>query len=319
MFKALFQKQISHILQKRAGIQVAGKVAVITGASSGMGAVWARKLATDGARVVLLARSERVETLAEELRANGLDATAMRVDVSNNEAIHKAASEILDSHHRIDLVINNAGTVQGGAFDDVPIEKSANVLDVNLKGAMYVAHAFLPALSQNEQGAMLFVASASAFLGVPYMAAYTASKWGLLGLAESLRLEMKAEGHNVQISSFCPGYVDTGMFEGAKAPLFTPFLTPESAVEMAYKPFLRGQTLIAGPGLVKITPTMRALLPTSMFDAISSLSGATLSMKKWLGHNSVDGKPAEVAQTPNTDTTPAKPVAADSDAEKSAN
>ncbi len=112
------------------------------------------------------------------------------------------------------------------------------------------------------------------------MPAYAARKWAVIGMTESLRLEMELEGHKgIKFTLFCPSYVDTGMFDGVKPPLLAPILTPEIAVKRAYKAFRKGEYIILEPLIVKFTPALKALLPTTVFDRISNVLGISKSAK----------------------------------------
>ena len=116
------------------------------------------------------------------------------------------------------------------------------------------------------------------------MPTYAASKWGVIGFTESLRLEMELLGHTgIRFTLFCPSYVDTGMFKGVRAPLLVPLLTPEKAVAQGYAGFLRGEYMVRVPLVVKFTPALKALLPRKVFDRVSDLLGVTTSMKGWTG------------------------------------
>jgi all-trans-retinol dehydrogenase (NAD+) len=135
-----------------------------------------------------------------------------------------------------------------------------------------------------DSGHIINISSASGFIGMPYMPAYAASKWAVIGLTESLRLEMELERfHGIRFTLFCPSYVDTGMFAGVKAPKLVPLLSPEEAVKRAYKGFRRGEYFILEPFMVKFTPALKALLPRPIFDKVSDILGVTISAKKVRG------------------------------------
>lgn len=273
-------------MAKKGWAEIKGKTALITGGARGMGVLWARHLLKDGARVVLWDLSDELEKTRQMFLEEGFEVATAKVDVTDPAQVHKAGDYLRKSGIDVDILINNAGIVAGGPFAEVPVERSVLVLEVNLKGLVHVTREFLPAMVERDDGCVVNVSSASGFIGVPYMATYTASKWGVLGFTDSLRLEMKLEGKKgVHFAVFCPSYVDTGLFEGAKAPFGTPLLTTEEAVRRAYKAFRRGAYVIKEPFMVKVTPTLRALLPTSVFDSIASALGATHSMKDWKGRD----------------------------------
>lgn len=267
-------------------VDVEGKRVLITGGARGMGRLWAEHFLADGAKVAVWARSqEHLAAMKAELLQKGHKIFIQSVDVSDEKAVLRAADELARKWGDVDILVNNAGVVQGGKFDEVPYADLAKTINVNLTGLIMVTRLFLPQMMKRGSGHVINVSSASGFLGVPFMPAYAASKWGVIGFTESIRLEMKAGGYkNVGICLFCPSYVSTGMFEGAKAPAMTPILTPEEAVERAYKAFRAGAYLIREPFMVKMTPALRALMPTSLFDAVAEKLGVTGSMKEWKGH-----------------------------------
>jgi short-subunit dehydrogenase len=106
-----------------------------------------------------------------------------------------------------------------------------------------------------------------------------ASKWGVIGFTESLRYELAHRP--IGFTLFCPSFVDTGMFAGARPPLFTRMLTPEVAVDRAYEGFRRGEYLIVEPFMAKLTPALKGLLPTWLFDVLARTLGVTRSMEAW--------------------------------------
>jgi NAD(P)-dependent dehydrogenase (short-subunit alcohol dehydrogenase family) len=280
-------------------VDVAGKVVLITGAARGMGKLWAEHFARDGARLVLWdLDGEELERTAAQLRTAGVagrgrrsggsGATEVRtavVDVTDRARVHEEATATAAGFGPVDIVVNNAGIVAGGRFEEMPEAKLAAVLDVNLKSLVFLHKAFLPQMLERGAGHFINVSSASGFIGVPYMPTYAASKWGVIGFTESLRLEMELAGHTgIRFTLFCPSYVDTGMFKGVRAPLLVPLLTPEKAVQQGYAGFRRGEYMVRVPLMVRFTPALKALLPQKVFDSVSEILGVTTSMKNWRGH-----------------------------------
>jgi all-trans-retinol dehydrogenase (NAD+) len=267
-------------------VTVTGRNALITGGAQGMGLLWAKHLVKDGARVILWDVNEtRLEEAKAEILRLGGHVFVQPVDVSDRHAVY-AAARIAEQHMGpIDILINNAGIVAAGRFLEMPDEKLAATIDVDVKALLWTIKAVLPGMIQRSAGHIINVSSASGFIGVPYMPAYAASKWAVIGLTESLRLEMAQEGHTgIRFTLFCPSYVDTGMFAGVKPPLLTPIMTPEIAVARAYKAFCRGDYFILEPFIVKFTPALKALLPRAVFDRISDILGVTKSARDVRGH-----------------------------------
>lgn len=281
-------------------VDVAGKVVLITGAARGMGKLWAEHFARDGARLVLwdLDQAELEKTAAELQPRSGRkqgrwrradrppsDVRTAVVDVTDSRRVHEEAAATAAEFGPVDVVVNNAGIVAGGKFEEMPEAKLAAVLDVNLKSLVWLHKAFLPQMLARGTGHFVNVSSASGFIGVPYMPTYAASKWGVIGFTESLRLEMELAGHmGIRFTLFCPSYVDTGMFRGVRAPLLVPLLTPEKAVQQGYAGFRRGEYMVRVPLMVRFTPALKALLPQKVFDSVSEILGVTTSMRDWRGH-----------------------------------
>ncbi len=264
--------------------EISGRNVLITGGAQGMGLLWARHFLADGARVALWDLSDLLTETKQVFAQEGHEVYTQRVDVTNGDAVERAAQQLLQEFGEIHILVNNAGIVVGGRFDEVPVARMVAVLDVNLKGMVYVTRAFLPGMVERNSGHIVNVSSASGFIGVPFMATYTASKWGVLGFTDSLRLEMKIlEKKGVAFTVFCPSYVNTGLFEGAKAPMLTPMLSSEEAVSRGYAAFRRGAYVVREPFMVKVTPALRTLLPRSVFDSVANLLGATSSMREWKG------------------------------------
>lgn len=268
-------------------IDVAGAVVLITGAARGMGRLWARSFGADGARLVLWdVDSALLEETAEEFSRKGWPVYVQTVDVTNRKAVYAAAKKVAKEFGVVDILVNNAGIVSAGRFLEVPDEKLEATIEVDLKALLWTIKAFLPGMITRDKGVIFNISSASGFIGVPFMPAYAASKWGVIGLTESLRLEMELTGHKgVRFALFCPSYVDTGMFKGVKPPRLVPLLSPEEAVRRGYAGLLQGRYLIVEPLLAKFTPSLKALLPRPVFDFINGYLGVTTSMKNWTGRS----------------------------------
>lgn len=184
---------------------------VITGASSGIGAALALRLAAPGRALALIARdTQRLDAIAAACRGRGAACMAAALDVRDRDGLREFLGEA-GRARPLDLVIANAG-VLGGRPDDEPIEDGDSaraVLDVNLLAAVDTVYAALPALRRRERGAIVLVASLAAFMPLPDAPAYSASKAGLVAFGLALREAVAAEGIRVVVA--CPGFVATGM------------------------------------------------------------------------------------------------------------
>jgi NAD(P)-dependent dehydrogenase (short-subunit alcohol dehydrogenase family) len=176
-------------------------VAVITGGASGFGRALGERCAAHGMHVVLLDRDgERAADEAERLAdAHGVEAFGMGVDVADAGAVDSAVSAISDRFGRADLVVSNVGVQLFGALEKLTDDEFLWVLDVNVVGSARVARAFLPLLRKATHGRLAFTTSSSVLSPGSRMAAYQASKFALWGLAETLRLELAADGVSVSV------------------------------------------------------------------------------------------------------------------------
>lgn len=186
--------------------EIQGRVAVITGASSGIGEATARTLAGQGANVALLARrADRVEALAAELSSGGVKALALSADVTDRDAMQAAARRVGDELGGADILVNNAGQMLLGPFGAGQAEETRRMIEVNLLGAMTAAEVFLDQLKDGG-GDLVNVSSVAGRTARKGSAVYNASKWGLNGWSEALRGELLPD---VRVIVIEPGAVDT--------------------------------------------------------------------------------------------------------------
>jgi NAD(P)-dependent dehydrogenase (short-subunit alcohol dehydrogenase family) len=194
-----------------------GRVALITGASSGIGRATAEAFGAKGARVVLAARrQEELASLATEIEARGGEATVIKTDVSATKDVERMVAHAIETFGRLDYAVNNAG-IEGrfAGIADLAEEDWDRVLDINLRGTFlclkYEARAMLDC---GNGGAIVNVGSINSFLGYPSGSAYVTSKHGLIGLTTSVSAELAPQG--IRVNLVCPGIIDTPMHHRAR-------------------------------------------------------------------------------------------------------
>jgi short-subunit dehydrogenase len=238
------------------------KVIVITGASSGFGKGAALEFARQGAKVVLAARrADQLEELAAQCRAEGGEAIVCPADVSKREDVERLASMALSTFGRIDVWVNNAGVGAIGAFERIPLDVHEQVIATNLLGVLYGSHlAYSQFLSQGS-GILINIASELGFGTVPYYSSYTAAKHGVVGLADSLRQEVKQNKlEGIHICTIMPTAHDTPFFEHAAnysdheivppKPLHDPQHVVDAIVRIARSP--EDKEIVGADGVVKL-------------------------------------------------------------------
>ncbi|MGZ3601744.1 MAG: SDR family NAD(P)-dependent oxidoreductase [Ktedonobacterales bacterium] len=185
---------------------IRGEVAIVAGASSGIGAATALELARRGARVVLAARrAEELAGVAQAIKEAGGEARAIQTDVTDTKQVARLVREATDAYGRIDVLVNNAGIGARSALAQMPAEEIARVVNVNLMGAMLATRAALPGMLERRHGVIISVASVAGIVAVDPV--YSATKFGLRGFSLSLRREVQDSGVSVSVVS--PGFIRT--------------------------------------------------------------------------------------------------------------
>lgn len=191
---------------------IAGKVIVITGASSGNGEAAARHLAACGASIVLGARrSERIEALAKELTAAGHQAKAVTTDVTDKAQVKQLVDAAVETYGRVDVLLNNAGLMPLAPLEKLKIDEWDQMIDVNLKGTLYGIAAALPHMKAQKSGHIINVSSVYGHKLGPDASVYCATKFAVRALSEGLRQEVKP--YNIRTTIISPGAVATELLE----------------------------------------------------------------------------------------------------------
>jgi NAD(P)-dependent dehydrogenase (short-subunit alcohol dehydrogenase family) len=191
------------------------KVVIVTGGGSGIGRALGQELARRGARVTLAdVNSQRLEEVTESITKAGYHAHRAQLDLSHFEAVQKLVDETVAHHGRLDYVFNNAGIGIGAEARDVSIEDWRKVIDVNLYGVINGVAAAYPTMVKQGFGHIVNTSSIAGLAPIPGTIGYVASKYGVVGLSNSLRVEGADLG--VKVSVVCPGYIKTAIFHDAK-------------------------------------------------------------------------------------------------------
>jgi NAD(P)-dependent dehydrogenase (short-subunit alcohol dehydrogenase family) len=190
--------------------RLAGKVAIITGASGGIGEATALRFAEEGARVMLCATTvTKVEALAGQLRKAGADVVAQQVDVTDESQVRQLVQATADRWGRLDILVNNAGIAGGADVVGTTIADWTRIIDVNLKGPFLCCKYAVAAMLEGGGGAVVNVTSMSATCGIPGQAAYGSSKGGVLQLTRQMAIEYAQR--NIRVNAVAPGTIDTPM------------------------------------------------------------------------------------------------------------
>ena len=188
--------------------------ALVTGASSGIGAAFARALRSRGERLVLVARrGDRLRSLAQEL-GGAEDVAVVPVDLASSDGPSRLQAEVESVGFEIDLLVNNAGSGDTGPFAEQPVDRLRAMIDLNARALVEVTRRFLPGMIGRGRGRIINVVSNSAFQPVPYLSVYAATKSLVLSFTEGLATEVRGTG--VRVQALCPGLTETEFIEVAR-------------------------------------------------------------------------------------------------------
>jgi len=226
---------------------IADQIVVIVGASSGIGRDAALRFAKQGAKVVVSARSESgLLSLVENIKQLGGDGIAVTADVSVFEQVQEIADRAIAAYGRIDTWVHAAATAVFSTFEHLTPEEFKRVIDVNLMGQVYGAMVALPHLKREGRGALIHISSMEGRRSLPFQSAYCASKHGLEGFLESLRVELQHEGTPISVTSIKPSVINTPFYNKGKTklgvkptgilPYYEPSLVTDAILHVAEHP-----------------------------------------------------------------------------------
>ncbi|MBE9113218.1 SDR family oxidoreductase [Nodosilinea sp. LEGE 07298] len=246
------------------------QVVAVVGASSGIGRVTALKFAEKGAKVVVSARSQPgLDSLVEEIRRSGGEATAIAADVANFEQVEAIANHTIEQYGRLDTWVHNAAIELYASFADTTPEEFQRIIDVNLMGQVHGAKAALPHLKREGRGALVHITSVEARRSLPLQTAYAASKHAVSGFLESLRVELMHEGANISVTEVMPAAINTPLFNKARSklgvkpmgtpPIYEPEIVADTILHVAEHPTRDAVVGDAGKAVVlaqKLSPEL---------------------------------------------------------------
>ncbi|WP_153407401.1 SDR family NAD(P)-dependent oxidoreductase [Nocardia macrotermitis] len=269
---------------------VAGKRVLITGAAMGLGKSFAAQAMREKAADVVLwdVNETALRETAGELATLGPGTVHHRVvDVSDREAIAAAGAAVRAEIGDIDVLINNAGIVRGNGYFWETSNRAdiAQTVAINSLAPMYITLEFLPAMvARRTPARVLNIASSAALVANPRMSVYAGSKWAALGWSDSVRLELEQSGNDhVKVTTFCPTYINTGMFDGAKGFMFTPIIEQDEAVQTAWTHMKKGSALVVMPWTSRFNRAISGLLPLRVRDLYLDFVGVYHSMEEFTG------------------------------------
>lgn len=233
---------------------------LITGASSGIGASFARKFDAMGHDLILVSRSKKnLDILKKELKGN---VKIISMDLSSTFNCMKLYNKVKKDH--IDILINNAGFGLCGRFEDLSLEKELDMIDLNIKTVHTLTKLFYQDFKERDSGFLLNVASSAAFLPGPLMTTYYATKSYVLRLTEALYEELRVDKSKVYVGCLCPGPVDTNFNTVAGVEFSMKPLTSDYVAEYAIKKMFKGKLVII-PGFgMKVTSALQKTIPTKI-------------------------------------------------------
>ncbi len=265
-----------------------GKVVLVTGAARGMGKCTALNFAREGSRVVITDLDEgELKKTASEMREAGYEVFSYRQDVSDRAACFKLVEQVESEVGPVDVLVNNAAIAVNETVLETSEEHFRRITDVNYLGQVWMMQAVVPGMVKRKSGHVVNMCSIAGKVAVPYMGAYCATKHALVAITDSIRMELRGSGVNFTIVN--PGYIATGMFEGAKPPIITRWVEPQKVSDALLVAVKRNQAEIFEPAPVtRLTALLRGLGIPKLLDFNFKLLGV---LKTFEGMKKDRGRP----------------------------
>ncbi len=269
------------------------KGAIVTGGAMGIGLATVKRLLNEGCKVNVWDLNEEAMKEAEKELSDFSDRLFFhKCNVTNKNEVYAMAVAAKKEMGNVDILINNAGFVRGGNLHEFHNEVWEKTIDVNLTAIIFTTKAVLEDMYERNSGHIVNISSASAYLGVPALSVYAATKWGVWGLTESMRFEALNQGKKgVKFSSIHPSYIKKGMFEGAKlgflGNLIVPLVKDHDVIAKAIvnDALKKGKTQIRRPRTLRLAILLRGILPDKVYQKMMVLMGVHKSMWAWKGRD----------------------------------
>jgi all-trans-retinol dehydrogenase (NAD+) len=258
-----------------------GKVVLVTGAARGMGKLEALNFAREGCRMIItdVDEAELAKTV-EEMRSQGFEACHYVHDISRRDACFELAEKVESEVGPVDVLINNAGITENLAVLDLSEASLRRMMDVNYFGNTWMMQAFVPRASMRGRGHVVNICSVAGKVGNPLMGGYCATKHALVGITDTIRMELYGRG--VRFTIVNPGYVKTGMFEGAKLPFITAWQTPQKVADAVLRAVQKNQAEVCVPAFdVRLIAFLRGLALPKLVDFMFHVLRQEKSMTTW--------------------------------------
>ena len=262
---------------------------LITGGASGIGKIMGRMALEKGAKCFIIwdINLVGIEATRKELSKYG-KVKGYVVDVSNNEIVNVAYRKTVEDCGDIDILINCAGIITSNkTFDQQTPDEIVKTMNINTIAPMFVARAMLPDMLKRNRGHVCTIASAGGMISNPKMSVYAASKWGVIGWSDSVRIELQEMKSDVHFTTIAPYYINTGMFDGVKSRII-PVLKPEYVAKRVIRAIEKNKAFRGIPFGFHFIRFWQAILPTRVFDFFfGQVFGIYHTMEQFTGRKKV--------------------------------
>ncbi|XP_022700251.1 epidermal retinol dehydrogenase 2-like isoform X1 [Varroa jacobsoni] len=255
------------------------EVVLVTGAGSGIGRLMAIKFAGLGAKVVCWDISkDTMEETANDIKNRGGIAYSYVCNVADRQVVYALSDKVRQEVGKVSIIVNNAGIVTGKRLLDIPDDSIEKTFNINVLAHYWVVKAFLPDMQSSNHGHIVSIASLAGQVGVNRLTDYCGSKYGAVGFAEALALELYQEGYTgIKTTIVCPYFINTGMFHGATGGAFS-FLDPDYVASSVVKGVLLNKDIVIIPGHVAPLIALRHWIPVRLLRYLCKELGLTEAM-----------------------------------------